>query len=169
MSNPEQSEAFIQVIENHKGIIYKIANSYCRDDEDKKDLVQEIIYQLWKSFENYNSRYKHSTWIFRIALNVSISFYRKESKRKEIANPLSKDIIFHLTEEDTKEKQGNLQLLQQFIYELKELDKALMLLYLEEKSHKEIEEIIGISESNVSTKINRIKNALKEKFISKNQ
>lgn len=166
MSNPEQSEAFIQVIERHKGIIYKIANSYCRDDEDKKDLVQEIIYQLWKSFENYNSQYKHSTWIFRIALNVSISFYRKENKRKEITNPLSKD-IFHLTEEDTKEKQGNLQLLQQFIYELKELDKALMLLYLEEKSHKEIAEIIGISESNVSTKINRIKNVLKEKFTSK--
>ena len=167
MSSPEQSETFIQVIENHKGIIYKIANSYCRDTEDKKDLVQEIIYQLWKCFENYDSRYKYSTWLFRIALNVSISFCRKENRRKEIANPLSKD-IFHISEEDTQEKQGNLQMLEQFIYELKELDKALMLLYLEEKSHKEIAEIMGISESNVSTKINRIKNALKEKFILNN-
>ena len=169
MSNEDKTSLFLSVIESHKGVIYKVANSYCKDPEDKKDLVQEIIFQLWKSFDGYDSKYKHSTWIFRIALNVAISSYRKENRRKEIANPLSKN-IFSITETETgKETESNILLLQQFIFGLKELDKALMLLYLEEKSHKEIAEIMGTSESNISTKINRIKTALKEKFKTLNK
>ncbi|BAO76549.1 RNA polymerase sigma factor [Winogradskyella sp. PG-2] len=73
-----KKEQFIRTIDEHKKIIYKIVNSYCQNKEDRKDLEQEIIIQLWNSFDNYNSDYKYSTWMYRIALNVAISFYRKE-------------------------------------------------------------------------------------------
>ena len=164
MSVQNNNDLFISVIESHKGILYKVANSYCKDNEDKKDLVQEIIFQLWKSFNNYNDEYKYSTWIYRISLNVAISFYRKENSRTKISNPFTDGIFNFSDTNDTAEKEINLSILQQFISELKQLDKALMLLYLEEKSYKEISEIIGYSETNVATKISRIKNALKEKF-----
>lgn len=164
MDLENKNDLFISVIESHKGILYKIANSYCKDSEDRNDLIQEIIIQLWKSFENYNDQYKYSTWIYRIALNVAISFYRKENRRKEIANPITDSILNFAETSSTNDAENNINLLQQFISELKELDKALMLLYLEEKNHKEIAEIIGISETNVATKIGRIKTSLKQKF-----
>ena len=88
--NPRQNTSlFLSVIENNKGIIYKVANSYCKDDEDRKDLVQEIIFQLWQSFGKYDDQYKLSTWMYRIALNVAISFYRKGSRRKDISIPFT--------------------------------------------------------------------------------
>jgi RNA polymerase sigma factor (sigma-70 family) len=164
MSGPQHNEVFLSVIENHKGILYKVASSYCKNSSDRNDLVQEIIIQLWKAFDNYNDQYKYSTWIYRIALNVAISFYRKENSRKVIANPLTVQILNFPEDDFTDEKEQQLSILQQFITELKELDKALMLLYLEEKSYKEIAAIIGITETNVATRIGRIKNNLKQKF-----
>lgn len=164
MITADKSDVFLSVIEGNKGIIYKIANSYCKIPEDRKDLVQEIILQLWKSFDKYNDEYKYSTWIYRIALNVAISFYRKENRIRQISNPLSEGILHFADVDDTREKEEAIGFLQRFIAELKELDKALMLLYLDEKSHREIAEIIGITETNVATKIGRIKNILKQKF-----
>ncbi|GAB2778532.1 sigma-70 family RNA polymerase sigma factor [Rhabdobacter roseus] len=145
-------------------MLYKIANSYCPDREDRQDLVQEMIGQLWKSFDRYTDQYKYSTWIYRIALNVAISFYRKENRRRNLSDALSVELL-HVQEASTPDEvEEHLGLLQQFISELKELDKALMLLYLEEKSHKEIAEIMGLSETNVATKVGRIKSRLKQKF-----
>ena len=167
MNSADKSDIFLSVIGSNKGILYKVANSYCKDSEDRKDLVQEIIVQLWKSFDNYTNEYKYSTWIYRIALNVAISFYRKENRRKQVSNPLSDGIINFVDTNVTYEIEENIGFLQQLISELKELDKALTLLYLEEKSHKEIAEIIGISETNVATKIGRIKTLLKQKFSSR--
>lgn len=170
MDSTEKSGRFLSVMEANKGIIYKVANSYCKDSEDRKDLVQEIIVQLWKSFDDYNDQYKYTTWVYRIALNVAISFYRKETRRKEIANPLNDSVLNYADASLPTEKEKDLTILQQFIAELKELDKAVMLLYLEEKSYKEIAEIIGITETYVATKIGRIKNVLKQKFATiKNQ
>jgi len=166
MSTAETKDHFLSVVEANKGIIYKIANSYCKNPEDRKDLVQEIVSQLWKAFGTYSSQYKYSTWIYRISLNVAISFYRKENRRKAVSSPISEG-VFNLTDmDDATEKESNLRLLQQFIQELKDLDKALMLLYLEEKSHREIAEIMGITETNVATKIGRIKLLLKQKFMN---
>jgi RNA polymerase sigma factor (sigma-70 family) len=71
-----KEDAFLLIIESNKGIIYKVVNAYCKDLEDRKDLVQEIVLQLWKSFPNYKEQFKHSTWIYKIALNIAISFYR---------------------------------------------------------------------------------------------
>ena len=164
MNIQNKNDLFISVIENHKGILYKVANSYCRNIEDRKDLIQEIILQLWKSFDNYNEKFKYSTWIYRISLNVAISFYRKENTRQRISNPLTTDIFNFTDPEIVDEKETNLGILNQIISKLNDLNKALMLLYLEERTYKEISEIIGISETNVATKINRIKDKLKKEF-----
>ncbi|PSK88140.1 RNA polymerase sigma factor [Taibaiella chishuiensis] len=164
MDKIDQSGIFLSVIQANKGILYKIANAYCKSVEDRKDLVQEIIVQLWKSFDDYDDNFKHSTWMYRISLNVAISFYRKEHSRKKIANPLTDGIINFTDHDGFDDQETDLGILQQMIAQLKDLDKALMLLYLEEKSHKQISQIIGISETNVATKINRIKNSFKQKF-----
>ena len=165
MTSLNPSNEFISVLEAHKGILYKIGHSYCRDPDDQKDLLQEMVIQLWNSFDRYNGSAQYSTWIYRIALNTAISFYRKETKRERISVPFSEE-LFHMEDPvDETDLDIRLQLLQQFIQELKELDRALMLLYLEEKSYREIAAILPISESNVATKIGRIKKAVQQKFI----
>lgn len=163
-----QEDKFISVIDTHKGILYKVANAYCKSIEDRKDLMQEMIFQLWRSFENYNASYQYSTWIYRIALNVAISFYRK-SKKSSLILPID-DHLFDIHEPEAGlYNNDQLKLLNTFIAELKDLDKALILLYLEEKTYKEISEIIGVSETNVGTKIGRIKQLLKQKFNANNE
>lgn len=164
MTAAEKSDQFLAVIAAHKGILYKVANSYCRDPDDRDDLVQEMVLQVWKSFDRYNEQYKQSTWMYRIALNVAISFYRKAHRRKQVHHPLSASILNYVEPSETAETEYQISRLHAFIAELKEIDKALMLLYLEEKSYKEIAEIMGLSETNVATKLSRIKAALKLKF-----
>ena len=164
MMDKNRTANFLVIVENNKGILFIVANSYCQNIEDRKDLVQEIILQLWKSFDSYNEKFKYSTWIYRISLNVAISFYRKESTRKRISNPITTDIFDFSNKEISDEKETNLRLLNHIISELNDLNKALMLLYLEEKSYKEISEIIGITETNIATKIARIKSILKKEF-----
>jgi RNA polymerase sigma factor (sigma-70 family) len=159
---------FSNLVNDNRGIIFKVCNSYCSNKADIEDLAQEIIYQLWKSYKSYKPSYKFTTWMYRIALNTAISFYRKVKKSHSTIS-----LEEHLIEmEDNNEASSittqNIDLLQQFINELKELDKALMILYLEEKTYKEIAEIIGITETNVATKIGRIKEKLKQKFSTYN-
>tara|TARA_R110002020_G_scaffold205043_2_gene409496 strand:- start:64 stop:492 length:429 start_codon:yes stop_codon:yes gene_type:complete len=139
-----------------------VANSYCKDVDDREDLIQEIILQLWKAYPSYNPDFKRSTWMYRIALNVAISAYRKESKRTQLIRPLSETAIY--LDEDKSETKDNRDLLQALIRELKEVDRALILLYLDGYSYPEIGEMIGLSESNVATKLSRIKQQLKKKF-----
>jgi len=161
-----KKDTFITALDIHKKIIYKIVNSYCKNSEDKKDLEQEIIIQLWNSFDRYNNEYKYSTWMYRIALNVAISFYRKE-KNQLIKNVFyNEDSIYSIADENeySTELDHNIMLLQVFINKLNELDKALIILYLEEKPHEEIAEILGITKTNVATKISRLKLRLKEEF-----
>ncbi len=160
----KKRDIFLSILENHKGIIYKIANSYCRDDDVRKDLVQEIIIQLWMSFDRYDSKYKYSTWIYKIALNTSISSYRKNKTRDKGILEFSEILQTSNYEIESFEDDLNIKLLQKFIRELKEIDKALILLYLDGLNQKEISKIMGITPSNISTKINRIKKALKLKF-----
>ena len=161
-----KKETFITTIDTHKKIIYKIVNSYCQNKEDRKDLEQEIIIQLWNSFDKYNAEYKYSTWMYRIALNVAISFYRKEKKWLVRNDFYNEDLIYSITDENENETDldYNIKLLQEFINNLNELNKALMLLYLEEKPYDEIAEIIGITKTNVATKISRLKLKLKKEF-----
>jgi RNA polymerase sigma factor (sigma-70 family) len=154
---------FLSVIEANRGIIYKVAHLYCKNEEDKKDLIQEIIVQLWRSFDKYNEQYKLSTWIYRIALNVSISSYRREKRRKDIHHPLPEDILY-IEEENSQTGADNIAHLHRFIRELREIDRALILLYLEGRNHEEIAAILGLTTTNISTKVSRIKQQLKQKF-----
>lgn len=163
MDIQQHTGSFEMLIEQHKGILYKVAGIYCKHPEDRKDLVQEIIIQLWQSWHRYNAAYSLSTWMYRIALNTAISFYRKDSRRKQSSLPLQEDIL-QFTEEPEPETEQQLNLLQQFIAGLRELDRALILLYLEEKPYREIATILGMSESNVATRVGRIKEKLKQKF-----
>ena len=164
MNTTTDKEKFIRIIKENKRIIYKVIYSYCRDSEDRKDLEQEVIIQLWKSLKTYNETYKLSTWIYRIALNVAISHYRKDKKR--IKNSISVDEeIFRIAEDDSDEEQkGRSELLYHFINQLDSFNKAIIILYLEDNSYKDISEILGITETNVATKLSRIKKQLKECF-----
>ena len=153
---------FLLLIEENKRIIFKICNSYCPNKDERDDLAQEIVYNLWKSSQSFNSDLKFSTWMYRVALNVAISFYRREKKSAPHIS-ISEHLIV-LEENTNTETDNNLNLLLKFINELREIDKSIMLLYLDDKSYKEIAEITGISESNVATKISRIKDRLKSNF-----
>ena len=165
MNKKNKHKDFQKILDEHKGIIYKVAHTYCADDEDRKDLVQEIATQIWKALPTYKPQYKMSTWMYRVALNVAISNYRKRLTRQRTFAPLTENVNV-IVDESVDDMDANITILHQFIRELKELDKALMLLYLEQKSHKEIAEIVGITETNVATKIGRIKVKLREKFSS---
>lgn len=158
------SDDFETIIEQNRGIIYKVAHSYCKDPDDRKDLVQEIVFQLWGSFHRYDKSVKLSTWMYRVSLNVAISFFRKDSKRKRLSTGLSDNLIEIIANDEPDDKEEQVKLLQQFISELPSLDRALMLLYLEDKGQKEIGEILGLTETNVSTRVARIKEKLKVKF-----
>jgi len=163
MSNETAPSEFLSIIEANKRIIYKIGNAYCKNVDDREDLAQEIIFQLWRSWDSFNNNIKLSTWMYRIALNVAISFYRK-SQKTATTTLMGDQLITVIDENPNEELEANLNTLQQFINELKPLDKALIILYLEEKKHQEIAEIMGITLTNVATKIGRIKEQLKYKF-----
>jgi RNA polymerase sigma factor (sigma-70 family) len=168
MTTQNNKPEFLRLLEEHKLIIYKICNSYCKNISDRDDLAQEISYQLWRSYDNFNGTVKFSTWMYRVALNVAITFYRKTTSTGNIiqlAEPANEP---EDKKEDNTELEKNINVLQQFINELKELDKALMILYLEEKKYVEIAEILGITETNVATRISRIKDKLKQKFSTLN-
>lgn len=156
-------EEFLRVLEENQGIIFKICNSYCADSEDRKDLAQDIIVQLWKSFGNYNPQYKITTWLYRIALNVAISSSRKHSTRNKYSSTIDQSFLT-LVDEDKADLSEELDLLQRFIQQLDNLSRALLLLWLDDNSYEEIAEILNISASNVGTKLGRIKKQLKKQF-----
>lgn len=163
MNKQEQQQFFQEIIEQHKGILFKVARVYCPIETDRQDLIQEMMIQIWQSVHKYNDQFKISTWLYRISLNVAISFYRKNSTRANRFTVLNEQMT-EIQTEDKAETEQQLNLLEQFISELKEIDKVLMILYLEDKSHYEIAEILGMSVSNVGTKIGRIKEKLKTRF-----
>jgi RNA polymerase sigma factor (sigma-70 family) len=164
ISTGDNEQQFLARIEAHKGILYKIANVYARSAEDREDLVQETIIKLWQSHSKFNGQCQYSTWMYRVALNTAISFYRKERTRSQISGE-STDLVLELPHmEYDPETDHRIAEMNRFITELPELDRALTLLYLDQRPYKEIAEILGLSEGNLSTRMNRIKNRLKEKF-----
>ncbi|MEO9803976.1 MAG: sigma-70 family RNA polymerase sigma factor [Reichenbachiella sp.] len=156
-------ENFVQVLNNNQGIIRKVANSYCKNIGDRDDLIQEITIQLWKSWKGYNDTYKISTWIYRIALNVAISFYRKTYRHNRL-NQITLEEDAFIDHSENSHQSENIRQLYQFISKLSELNKALILMHLDRYDYEEIASIMGISRTNVSTKISRIKQHLKKEF-----
>ncbi len=158
----ERHQLYLDILEKHKGIVFKVARSYCSNEFDREDLVQEILAQIWRSLDTYNDAFKVTTWMYRVALNVAISFYRKDKsaayKHTEIEDRL---LTYDMVQESENEQ--NLSALYAFINELNDIDKAVLLMYLEGENQAEIAANLNITISNVSTKINRIKQKLKLK------
>lgn len=160
----EAREAFGALLERHRGILFKVANSWTRLPEDRADLVQDIAMQLWRAWPQYDPARSFSTWMYRIALNVAISFGRGDGRRRQHLVPLDDehDIADHNATDHEAEQQ--VELLQRFIRVQKPLDRALLILYLDERPQREIADILGISEANVSTKIGRLKQRIRNEL-----
>lgn len=168
MTDDELKEQFIDILGNHIGIIIKISGAYAYVKQDREDLIHDIIYELWKSYKRFNGSCKISTWIYRIALNISMN-YKRGKRHSMLFSSLDdfrdKEIAMWIEEQDSMPQ---LEMLYRCIDELSEINKAIILLYLDGNSHDEISEIIGISRSNVGTRIARIKEQLKNLVILKN-
>ncbi len=150
----------IERITENQGAIHKVCNIYANSREDREDLKQEIILQLWKSYPGFQGTSKFSTWMYRIAFNTAITNIRR-SKRHPIIEALSGVEQTIPAKEDIDYMDDDMNSLFKAIAKLKDVEKAIVTLYLEEKSYKEIGEIVGISEKNVSVKIVRLKSKLK--------
>ena len=164
MSDPQTEGRFVALLDEHKRIVYKVSSSYARSDADRADLAQEIVAQLWRSFGRYDERFRFSTWMYRIALNVAISFSRGETRRLRTVVPAEDSILQVAAEEPGPGEDERLPQLRAFIQQLGELDRALIILFLDGHRHAAIAEILGISESNVGTRIGRIKQRLRRDF-----
>ncbi|WP_266157921.1 RNA polymerase sigma factor [Dyella silvatica] len=163
MAMTELQRGFEVLLREHQKIVFKVAAIYARQAEDRHDLAQEICAQLWRSFSSYDERRgRFSTWMYRIALNVGISHARRERGQGERFEPLDEYLLDTLGGgTPIAEADERLPQLHAFIAQLDALHRALILLYLEDRSYAEIAEILGISETNVATKINRIKQRLR--------
>ncbi len=149
---------FIELINQHQRIIHKVCNVYVSNTAERQDVFQEVLLQAWKSIDNFKGNAKFSTWLYRVALNTAITFYRKEKKSPIVL--IDETFTDQIDEQDaTKIEQS--QFLYAAIAALNNIDKALVLLYLEDYSYDEIGEIMGITANNVGVKMNRIKTKLK--------
>ena len=157
-------QEYLALLERHKRLIFKVANVYCRNHDDRQDLVQEITLQLWRAFPTYDKIRTSSTWIYRIALNVAISFLRKEKSRTRTFDSYKQNVELLTWEDDVIDQR--LKQLYAAMDHLAPFDKAILVLHFERVSNDNIAEIMGISSSNVSTKLYRVKNKLNQKINS---
>ena len=154
-----EEAAFVQLIKENRGILLKVSNVYSNNYEDQKHLYQEIVLQLWKSFDSFRGDPKISTWMYRIALNTSISNLRKQ-KRKGEHVPLQFE-LYNLADEEDRILQERMALVNEHIQRLSVVEKGLILLHLEGKNYDEISVITGFTSTNVGTRLTRIKQKLK--------
>lgn len=153
---------FLNKIEKHQGIIYKISRMYVDNETDQEDLYQEIVYQLWKSYKSFKGDSQFSTWMYRVSLNTAISFFKVENNQKKIKFNLQ--IQEKIDENIFSENSNKLDFIYKAINQLNDFDKAFIFLYLEGLSHKEIGGNLGISEGNARVRLNRIKTKLEKKL-----
>jgi len=160
LTDTREQDRFVALLDANRGILYKVAASYARSPADRQDLAQKIVVQLWRAFGRYDDRFQFSTWMYRVALNVSISFYRSESRRARHTVP-AEDSILEIAAPAAGPEGDDLRLLRELIERLDELDRALVILYLDGHRHDAIAEVLGMSETNVGTRIGRIKQRLR--------
>jgi len=151
---------FLQIITENQGIIHKVCSIYCDLEEDRRDLFQEIIVQLWKSYPSFRSESKFSTWMYRVALNTAITSFKKDKRQPDKSGVSYENI--QLAEEiyDTGAEE-QIKMLNNAVFQLTGIEKSIILLYLEDKKYEEIAEITGITQNYVRVKMNRIKKKLK--------
>jgi len=158
--NQELENKFVKELQSNQGIIHKICRAYTKGEAQHKDLFQEISIQLFKAYPKFKGNSKFSTWMYRVAINTAISLYRKSKRQvqtSEIFDNLKE--LEYKAYDDTKDKQ--VEMLYQAIGSLNDIDKALVLMYLDNKPYVEISEVLGISEVNSRVKMNRAKKKLK--------
>ena len=153
---------FIQDIKENEGIIYKITRIYSNNTEDQKDLYQEIVYQLWKSYSSFNENSKISTWMYRIALNTAISNLKKE-KRKGSQVSIDNLLLNQMDQVDAVMEE-RITLLYTHIKKLSIVERGIILLHLEGKNYDEIASITGFTNTNIGTRLARIKQKLKSQI-----
>jgi RNA polymerase sigma-70 factor, ECF subfamily len=154
-------QSFVQQLQQNQNIIHKICRLYTRGDDAHKDLFQEITIQLWKAFPKFRGDSKFSTWAYRVALNTAITLYRKSTRTVQTVDYESQQ-YFISSEEYNPEVEEQLKLLYAAVYQLNDIEKALIFMYLEDKDYTEIAETLGITEVNARVKMNRIKGKLKK-------
>ena len=155
MTNKENE--FLHVIEADKGRIRRICRNYSSDQAESDDLFQDVLFHLWKSFDSFRGESSRSTWVFRVTLYTCMDYHRKAKRQNEAVDEYQ--AILSLPEEDREPRN---RALHYAIGKLRDIDRAIMLLYLEERSYAEIASILGISASNVGVRITRAKTKLKE-------
>lgn len=153
-------EEFLRQINENKGIIHKVTKMYMDNILDQEDLFQEIVMQLWKAYPSFKGTSKFSTWMYRVALNTAIVFFKKDN-RKVDKDPINEqiDIADHNESADKEEK---LAYLYKAVQELNQIEKAIIFLFLENQSHREIAQNLGITEVNARVKLNRTKEKLQQ-------
>lgn len=152
---------FIQLIKEHQGLIHKVCIMYESDRDIRHDLFQEIVLQLWRSFSTFRGESKITTWMYRIALNTAISGYRKQTRNVKTED--LKDSHFNISEQNnTDAVEENVQRLHQAIHQLSEIERAMIIMALEEIPYEEIAETIGITQNNVRVRMNRIREKLRK-------
>ena len=154
------SVEFAALLEDHRRLVFKVANTYGRGRSDVEDLAQEIAAQSWRAFPGYDPARNFSTWLYRIALNVAISWLRAEAPRRRRSVPFVAE-LHDATVTDSFDADDGSRILRGFIESRGPLERALLLLYLEERPNNEIAEILGITATNVTTRINRLKDRLR--------
>ncbi|MBP7173283.1 MAG: sigma-70 family RNA polymerase sigma factor [Cloacibacterium sp.] len=162
---------FLEKIENHKAMIFKISKMYVDGKEDRADLYQEIIFQTWKAYPSFQGKSEFSTWLYRVALNTAIVFLKSEKKRHIFSRQETYQ-SYQLDIKDEKydhEKDTQIERLYQAIHQLNPIDKALIFYSLENYSHRQVAEQMGITEVNARVKLNRAKNKLKELLYTENK
>ena len=159
--NDERTDIFLRRISENKSIIHKVCNIYSNNSEEKKDLMQEITLQLWKAFPSFKEQSLFSTWMYRVAFNTAVTNIRK-SKRNPLYEAISEKQYQIIEKEDIPNLDEEINRLYKAIGRLNDIEKGIILLYLEKKSYAEIGEIMGLSEKNISVRIVRIKSKLKK-------
>lgn len=160
VSNKE--EQFLDLINKHRGIIHKISRMYMDTREDREDLSQEIIIQLWKSYDSFRYESQFSSWMYRVALNTAMTFFRKE-KRNHVFRSLDHTNEAEADSENIAQEE-RIDQFYQAVHALNNIEKALIFLYLEGQSHREIAEKLGISEGNARVKLTRTKEKIQTRI-----
>ncbi|HEY1033060.1 MAG TPA: RNA polymerase sigma factor [Flavipsychrobacter sp.] len=155
-----QEQEFTTLIQQHERLVYKVCSLYAADAEDLKDLFQEIVLQAWSGYTRFRNESAISTWLYRVALNTAITHKRKKSR--QLGTPVADMQLLHVADASSQAYAEEYAILQKLVGSLPPLEKALILLYFEDRSYQEIADIMGISVSNVGTRLARIKEKLKK-------
>jgi RNA polymerase sigma-70 factor, ECF subfamily len=153
--------AFEELLLSHRAIAVKVASIFCRDADDRRELAQDICAEVWRASSSYDPQRRFSTWMYRIALNVAISHRRRAVQRDRYVTTSEPRLLDALPGRALNESDDRVRVLHQLIEGLDDLHRALVLLYLDGYRHHEIGEVLGITETNVATKLNRIKEHLR--------